>query len=182
MRRRLVPTRAAGVAALGAAIAVALLLRSGVAEGSAPARAVAGLRDPTARRARLQKGISKLVYGMMSRAGADPATAFINYGYAALDSGEDATSADDPDRFGSALYERVAGGAPLRGRDVLEVGCGRGGGAAVLFERHRPRSFVGMDLASSAIERCRRDHARPGLEFVQGDAEALPFPDASFDV
>jgi SAM-dependent methyltransferase len=132
-----------------------------------------------ATRARLQKRVWKAVYGFSSRGGADPATAFMNYGYAAPDA--QAPTDADPDRFGVALYDRVAGGAPLEGRDVLEVGCGRGGGTASVFERHRPRSLVGLDLAASAIERCRREHARPGLEFVQGDAEALPFPDASFD-
>jgi SAM-dependent methyltransferase len=70
----------------------------------------------------------------------------------------------------------------IRGLDVLEVGCGRGGGAAFVFERHQPASLVGLDLSESEIAHCRRRYARPGLRFVAGDAERLPFPDASFDV
>jgi SAM-dependent methyltransferase len=145
-------------------------------------RAAGALRNAPAIRARVQKATSKLIYGLISRRGAEPASAFINYGYAALEAGGNATDDQDPDRFGTNLYDRVASGAPLEGRDVLEVGCGRGGGAAFVFERHRPRSLTGLDLARSAIERAQRDHARPGLRFVQGDAEALPFGDASFDV
>jgi SAM-dependent methyltransferase len=136
-------------------------------------------------RPRLQKAISKLVYGFASRAGADTGMTFLNYGYAPLEAdvaAYDSAAVEDPDRFGCNLYERVASGAPLEGRDVLEVGCGRGGGAAFLFERHRPRSLVGLDLAASAIERAGREQGRAGLDFVQGDAEALPFADACFDV
>ena len=145
------------------------------------ARAAAALRDAPAVRARVQKGISKLIYGLMSRRGAEPASAFINYGYAPLEPDGTAIDDRDPDGFGTRLYDRVASAVPLEGRDVLEVGCGRGGGAAFVFAHHRPRSLTALDLARSAIERAGREHARPGLRFVQGDAEALPFGDASFD-
>jgi SAM-dependent methyltransferase len=80
------------------------------------------------------------------------------------------------------LYAKVAAAGNLRGKDVLDVGCARGGGTAFVFERFRPGSMTGLDLARSAIARCRTEHARPGLTFVAGDAEALPFSDASFDV
>jgi SAM-dependent methyltransferase len=41
---------------------------------------------------------------------------------------------------------------------------------------------VGLDLAHSAIARCRREQERPGLTFVRGDAENVPFAGASFDI
>jgi ubiquinone/menaquinone biosynthesis C-methylase UbiE len=161
--------------------------RRGAAVVGGTALAAAFLRrragaDPAERRALVQKRISKLIYGWASRAGADPGMAFLNYGYAPLDGGGAEHGTDpDPDRFGKALYARVAEAVPLEGRDVLEVGCGRGGGAAYVVDRFRPRSMVGLDLARSAIERGRREHARTGLELVEGDAEALPFADGSFD-
>jgi len=68
------------------------------------------------------------------------------------------------------------------GRRVLEVGCGAGvdlarfalGGARV----------VGVDLAASAIELARANFSQQGLtgEFHVANGEALPFPDASFDL
>jgi ubiquinone/menaquinone biosynthesis C-methylase UbiE len=160
--------------------------------GTAAARRGGGLRErlldlvrrTPALRVGLQKTFWKLVYGVASRGTAERDTAFLNYGYATLgDDGDEASSRNrDGDRFGVQLYERVRGGVDLTGKDVLEIGCGRGGGTAYLFESHRPRNMTGLDLAGSAIARCRRDHARPGLTFLQGDAEALPFADASFDV
>jgi SAM-dependent methyltransferase len=133
----------------------------------------------------IQKSVWKLVYGLASRGTAHPGSAFMNYGYATSvpTNAETGAAADgNPDRFGIGLYERVASGSELAGRDVLDIGCGRGGGTAFLFERYRPRSLTGLDLAHSAIVRCRTEHRRPGLAFVQGDAEHLPFGDAVFDV
>src|SRR5262249_12935983 len=37
------------------------------------------------------------------------------------------------------------------------------------------------DLSESSVAHCRKVHAKPGLDFVAGDAERLPFPDGSFD-
>jgi len=104
----------------------------------------------------------------------------MNYGYAPAGA-EAADRSAGSDRLGLALYSLVADGAELSGLDVLEVGSGRGGGAAHLFATCSPRRMVGLDLARSAIERSRSEHGRPGLEFVTGDAERLPFADGSFD-
>ena len=70
-----------------------------------------------------------------------------------------------------------------RGRAVLEVGCGIGtdlvrfarGGAVV----------TGVDLSSTAIELAKKNFAHNGVtaqELLVANGEALPFPDASFDV
>jgi SAM-dependent methyltransferase len=109
---------------------------------------------------------------------------FLNYGYAPTDERFEPValpSESEPDRYAIQLYEKVAGAVALRGLDVLEVGCGRGGGAAFVFERHQPASLTGLDLSKSSVAYCRRQYGRPGLRFVSGDAERLPFPDASFD-
>jgi ubiquinone/menaquinone biosynthesis C-methylase UbiE len=144
---------------------------------------------PSGTRARAQKVAWRVIYGLANRRAADPGSAFMNYGYAPLDEVDGnggggtrpSVASDDPERFGIALYDAVARGADLVGRDVLEVGCGRGGGTAFVFDQHRPRSMAGVDLSQRAIVRCRADHPRPGLRFVRGDAEKLPFADASFD-
>jgi SAM-dependent methyltransferase len=132
---------------------------------------------------RVQKATWRAFYDLASIARGDGGSAMNNYGYAALD--EDAApppgDGTDADRYGRQLYAAVAGAADLTGRDVLEVGCGRGGGAAFVFERFGPRSVTGLDLAPRAVDRCRRRYGRPGLSFVAGDAEQLPFADGAFD-
>jgi len=88
---------------------------------------------------------------------------------------------DEADRSFIQLYDVVARGAPLADRDLLEVGCGRGGGAAYLARAFAPRRMVAVDLSSRAIALCRRRFQGPNLAFQVGDAERLPFGDGSFD-
>ncbi len=91
-------------------------------------------------------------------------------------------AADEEDRSFIQLYHAVAQGAPLAGRDLLEVGCGRGGGAAYLARALEPRRVVAIDLSPRAVALCRRRFAQPRLWFEVGDAERLAFHDATFDV
>ncbi len=115
------------------------------------------------------------------RLGADKVL-FINWGYE-----EDPPMAlplaesDEPDRFPIQLYHRTATQVDLGGKRVLEVGCGHGGGASYLVRTLRPASYTGLDLNPAGIDFCRKRHQLPGLDFVQGDAQNLPFPDQSFD-
>ncbi len=61
-------------------------------------------------------------------------------------------------------------------------GPAEGGGASYIARRFQPRSFVGLELSRTAVDFCRGYHLLPGLSFRQGDAEALPFADGSFDI
>jgi len=90
-------------------------------------------------------------------------------------------ASDEPDRFCIQLYHRTATQADLSGKQVLEVGCGHGGGASYLVRTLHPASYTGLDLNPTGIAFCRKRHKLAGLDFVQGDAENLPFPDQSFD-
>ena len=60
---------------------------------------------------------------------------FMNYGFSDEESGQAPLAlqpADEENRFAIQLYHHVASAADLNGLDVLEVGCGRGGGASFL--------------------------------------------------
>jgi ubiquinone/menaquinone biosynthesis C-methylase UbiE len=108
---------------------------------------------------------------------------FFNFGYE-----EDPPMAlplvasDEPNRFGIQLYHRTATQVDLNGKRVLEVSCGAGGGASYIVRTLRPACYRGLDLNPASIDFCRKTHNLPGLDFVQGDAEDLPFADQSFDV
>lgn len=67
------------------------------------------------------------------------------------------------------------------GQSVLDVACGSGVVARVARDVVGPGSRVaGVDLNPAMLEVAR--DARPDLEWVQGDAEALPFAEHEFDV
>jgi len=75
----------------------------------------------------------------------------------------------------------LSGLLPPTGLRIVELGCGAAGFARALLKRH-PDNHV------TALEVDERQHAKnlaapqAGLEFVAAGAQAIPFPDASFDL
>ena len=69
------------------------------------------------------------------------------------------------------------------GDRLLDVATGTGKVAADLLKRAQPGgSVLGVDISPGMIRVAKRRFAdRPGLEFVVGDALALPTEDGSFD-
>ncbi|MGH8507075.1 MAG: class I SAM-dependent methyltransferase [Stenotrophobium sp.] len=68
------------------------------------------------------------------------------------------------------------------GESVLDVACGTG---VVAVTAARCGAHVrGLDLSPALLDDARRNAAVIGadIEFMEGDAEALPYADASFDV
>ena len=64
-----------------------------------------------------------------------------------------------------------------RGDRLLDVCCGTGDLA--IGAQARGAEVTGLDFSAQMLERARRK--QPEIEWVQGDALALPFEDASFD-
>lgn len=130
----------------------------------------------------VMKPFSKYYFPLLSRHHHDEDVLFFNFGY-----DDDPPmaipleAADEPNRFPIQLYHRTATQVDLTGKKVLEVGCGHGGGASYLARTLRPASYTGLDLNPTGIAFCRKRHQVPGLEFVQGNAQELPFADESFD-
>jgi ubiquinone/menaquinone biosynthesis C-methylase UbiE len=83
---------------------------------------------------------------------------------------------------GSYLSVHAFLAAEPGGGAALEIGCG-GGQVSLDLARAGFRT-TGLDFAQTAIELARRNASDAGVEvaFVVGDALALPFPDASFEL
>jgi ubiquinone/menaquinone biosynthesis C-methylase UbiE len=80
---------------------------------------------------------------------------------------------------GESLCEAVDLEAGTR---VLDVACGNGN--AALAAAHRFAKVIGLDYVPALLERAgeRARAERLEIDFIEGDAERLPFPEASFDV
>jgi ubiquinone/menaquinone biosynthesis C-methylase UbiE len=85
-----------------------------------------------------------------------------------------------------ALREKLADLAQLRpGEHVLDAGCGTGTLAITAKRRVGPKGAVhGIDPSPEMIARAAKKARKAGMvvAFQTGVAEALPYPDASFDV
>ena len=130
----------------------------------------------------VRKAIWKLWYPFLTRRLHDEGVVFLNYAYETdppmgIPLGPD----DEKDRACVQLYHHVASLADLRGKNVLEVSCGHGGGASYITRTFGPAHYTGLDLNATGVAFCKSRHLISNLEFIQGDAEALPFEDGSFD-
>ncbi len=72
------------------------------------------------------------------------------------------------------------------GEDVLDLGCGAAMDTLVASQMVGPEgSVTGIDMTPAMLDRARRATTELGaanVRFVAGQAEELPFDDASFDV
>jgi SAM-dependent methyltransferase len=114
-------------------------------------------------------------------ADAVPQFSVLNYGFTS-EPENSVIAAGEPEFYCLRLYEHTLRDTPLEGRDVLEVSCGRGGGANFVSRTFEPRRYVGIDLSAENIRLARSRAARDGLTFEVGDAQRLDLPNGSFDV
>lgn len=109
-----------------------------------------------------------------------PTFTVLNYGFSSDPEDTVLSREEEEEFFCLRLYEHTVRQTPLHGLDVLEISCGRGGGASFLTRSQQPQRYVGIDISEENVRlgASRND----GPEFLVGHAEALDFPDASFDV
>jgi SAM-dependent methyltransferase len=100
--------------------------------------------------------------------------AFEHAGWERAAAGYEASFATATRQFIPALLDAAEIG---EGRAVLDVACGPGMVAAAAAARGA--KVRGLDFSASMLGVARARH--PGIPFDQGDAEALAYPDGSFD-
>jgi len=133
---------------------------------------------------RFHKFSKRVMYQFMAKQYQKDDWTFMNYGFAHLEDANEAPpleARDEANRFCIQLYHHVANAVNLSGLKVLEVGSGRGGGAHYIKHYLKPRIMVGVDFSKNAVILCQKTHSMPGLQFIPGDAENLPFDNQCFD-
>jgi SAM-dependent methyltransferase len=87
--------------------------------------------------------------------------------------------ADQQEQLESQVYGALL---PLAGARILELGCGRADATRAIASAHPDARITAMevDMTQHAINVAHRD--LPNVEFVEGGAQAIGAPDASFDV
>lgn len=87
----------------------------------------------------------------------------------------------------SPIYEFGLSHVELpRGGRILDAGCGGGELLRRMAARAPDASLAGVDISSASVETSRRRNRRAieagRMEVKEGRVEALPWPDASFDL
>jgi ubiquinone/menaquinone biosynthesis C-methylase UbiE len=91
-------------------------------------------------------------------------------------------AAEEAERLGYQLYDRLVRGVALAGKEVAEIGCGRGGGARFLARTTGVRRFTATDASRLLIAANWRRAGPDNLVFRAATAGHLPFAAASCDV
>jgi len=66
---------------------------------------------------------------------------------------------------------------------ILEIGCGQGAGARIIYDLFSPLRYVRIDLDPRMIDRAmRKSGALPNATFMEGDVSNLELPNATFDL
>ncbi len=70
------------------------------------------------------------------------------------------------------------------GRDVLEIGCGRGGFSCWMATHGHANRQVAIDYSETAVQKAREYAESRGLATIRwqvGDIQSIAYPDAAFD-
>src|ERR1700722_5155332 len=130
----------------------------------------------------IRKSLWRLWYPLLTRRLRGEEILFLNYAYEEDPSmGIPLAPQDEINRACIQLYHHVAAQVELRGKNILEVSCGHGGGASYLSRTLQPKNYTALDLNPVGINFCKKRHHVDGLNFVRGDAENLPFESNVFD-
>lgn len=126
--------------------------------------------------------IFRIWYWYVNRIDKNAAILFMNFGYS--DSGQiiKLDAHDESNRYSVQLYHHLASAVNIANKDIIEIGCGRGGGLEYITRYYLPASAKGIDLDKWAIAFCNRHYAVKDLSFLQGDAQDLPLDNGSCDI
>jgi len=123
----------------------------------------------------MKRGFWKWWYNAFAKRAQDDTFKFMNYGYHADGFNPPLQELDENERYPIHLYHHVATQIDITDKTVLEVGCGRGGGASYVTRYLNPKSYVGIDISETAVGLCNEIHHLENLSFQVGDSQKI-FP------
>lgn len=132
---------------------------------------------------RLKRAVWKKLYEYLSKKYPTAEWTYMNYGYESCNEpiAIPLNEEEENDRYMIQLYHYVATAVDLVGKDVVEVGSGRGGGSSYIKRYLKPKTMIGIDYSKNAIKFSNKHHSVEGLTFIHGDAENLPLENESAD-
>jgi ubiquinone/menaquinone biosynthesis C-methylase UbiE len=130
----------------------------------------------------LREAFFRIWYWYVNKADKNAQILFMNFGYHDQNQHIAMDEQNERDRFSVQLYHHLADSVNIQGKDIVEIGCGRGGGLSFITRTFSPAKALGIDLNKRAVRFCSRHYKMDGLSFAQGDAQKLELEDDSCDI
>ena len=138
----------------------------------------------------LQRKLQEAIYFALYRLSPARHQNFFNSGFSPAEAPWTKLAPFDREPLQATLYDKVlweltreAGRSGAEWADILDIGCGLGGGVQVAHHRFPQARITGVDVNASAVSVCRkRMQPFPGIRILQGNARDLPLANGSFDM
>jgi len=121
-------------------------------------------------------------YWYISKKDADNEILFMNYGYEDSSQKIILDKIDESNRYSIQLYHRLVSAVDLKNKNIVEIGCGRGGGLAYIAKTFSPSGALGIELENRAVNFANKFYNIDGLSFKQGNALNMPIESNAYDV
>lgn len=124
----------------------------------------------------------RIWYWYVSKVDKNAEVLFMNYGFAEEGKHISLDPKNESNRYSIQLYNHLAIDANINNKDIIEIGCGRGGGLEYITNTFQPASATGVDLNGRAIKFCNQHYKQKNMSFKQGDAQNLDIESEKYDV
>jgi ubiquinone/menaquinone biosynthesis C-methylase UbiE len=124
----------------------------------------------------------RIWYWYVSKVDKNAEVLFMNYGFSEKDTKVDLSDKNEPNRYSIQLYHHLAVETEIKDKDIVEIGCGRGGGLSYITNSFLPSSAKGIDLNQRAIDFGNQYYNDNKMSFLQGDAQNLSLENNAYDV
>jgi len=129
-----------------------------------------------------RESLFRIWYWYVNKVDKNAEILFMNYGYSDKDQEIPMDEQNEPNRYSIQLYHHLANATEIKNKDIVEIGCGRGGGLSYITKNFSPASAKGVDLDKQAVSFCNRHYTLDGLLFLQGHAQNLSLENNTCDV
>jgi SAM-dependent methyltransferase len=133
-------------------------------------------------RVNVRESLFRILYWLVNKLDKNGDILFMNFGFSEKGQVLQINEDNESERYSIQLYHHLAIEAEIRNKNIVEIGCGRGGGLAYITRNFSPASAIGVDLEKTAIEFCNSNYMLEGLSFLQGNGQSLNLENNSCDV
>ncbi len=129
-----------------------------------------------------RESVFRIWYWYVNKIDKNAEVLFMNYGFSENGQNIPLDDKNEPNRYSIQLYHHLANEAEIKNKDIVEIGCGRGGGLSYIANQFSPASAIGVDLDKRAMSFCNDHYKEKELSFLQGDAQNLSLESNAYDV